>query len=76
VLDPSVGRANWFAEDGGLSVDEVAAAVDEVAARFTISAAALTAYQPECDPEGAVPPAARTIFARIAAGAQATVSAG
>ncbi len=67
VLDPSVGKANWFAADHGLSVEEVEHAIDAVAARFEIRAAALTAYQPDADPEGRIPSAARAIFERLPA---------
>jgi len=68
VLDPSEGRANRYACSGGPTGDEVAAAVAEVARRFTIRAAALTAYEPAYDPEGRVPAAALTI-ARALTGA-------
>jgi arginase len=61
VLDPSVGRANWFAADDGLLLPELLDAIDAIAERFTIRAAALTAYAPECDPERAIPAAAREI---------------
>jgi arginase len=67
VLDPSVGRANWFAVDDGPNVDELANAVDAIGERFTIRAAALTAYTPDADPEGTIPPAARVVFDRIVA---------
>jgi len=65
VLDPSVGRANWFAAEGGPLLDELLDAIDAIAERFTITAAALTAYAPECDPGGAIPAAAREIARRL-----------
>lgn len=65
VLDPSVGRANWFAVEGGPGVEELASAVGAIAERFAIRAAAFTAYVPECDPQGAIPAAAKEIFARL-----------
>jgi arginase len=67
VLDPSAGRANPWAAEGGLTADELARAIDAVADRFAIRAAAFTAYWPESDPEGAVPQAAGTAFDRILA---------
>ncbi len=67
VLDPSVGRANRYAVESGLSLEEVQSAIDAVTARFTIRAAALTAYDPAADPEGSIPPAARSIAGRIVA---------
>jgi arginase len=65
VLDPSEGRANWFACEGGLTAQEVASAIEQIARRFTIRAAALTAYQPDCDPEGTIPRAAALVARRI-----------
>jgi len=65
VLDPSEGRANRFAADGGLTVDDVLHAVDAVADRLPIVAAALTAYEPGCDPERRIPPAAARIARTI-----------
>jgi arginase len=67
VLDPSVGRANWYAVDGGPQLSEVAQAIDSIGQRFTIRAAALTAYAPECDPERAIPAAAKILFDRLVA---------
>ena len=71
VLDPSVGRANEYAADDGLSVHELAAAIDAIHARFDVPAAALTAYNPSCDPAGAIPVVARTVFERLVAKAVA-----
>jgi arginase len=67
VLDPSVGRANWYAVEGGPKLHELASAIDSIGERFTVRAAALTAYAPECDPERAIPAAAKVIFDRIVA---------
>ena len=67
VLDPSVGRANHYACDGGLTLDELERAIDAVHARFTIRAAAVTAYDPAVDSERAIPPAARAVVARLLA---------
>ncbi|HKG90733.1 MAG TPA: arginase family protein [Gemmatimonadaceae bacterium] len=52
VLDPDdAGRANGYAPAGGLAVDEAETLVSYVGRRFTIAAAALTAYDPACDPD-------------------------
>ncbi|MDQ6831039.1 MAG: arginase family protein [Gemmatimonadota bacterium] len=66
VLDVSEGRANEFAEPGGLTVAAVLELVEAVAQRFAISAAALTAYDPAVDRDGAASRAAQTILAAIA----------
>lgn len=67
VLDPSVARANTYAAEGGLSLAQAEAVVHAVGARFELGAIALTAYDPPCDPEGRVPPAA---FALLGAAIQ------
>jgi arginase len=64
VLDPSEGRANEYAAPGGLSVDELERALRLVGSRFDIEAAALTAYDPACDPGAGIAKAALTV-ARI-----------
>lgn len=75
VLDPAEGRANWYAADGGLTAGELAAAIADIGVRFSIAAAALTAYAPECDPVGAVPQAAQTIANAICAAVRAGATA-
>jgi arginase len=72
VLDPSAGRANPFAAEGGLQADELARAIDAVAERFAIRAATFTAYWPESDPERAVPNIARMAFDRVVAATTVT----
>jgi arginase len=67
VLDPSVGRANRFAAEDGLTLDELERAIEAVGERFEIRAAALTAYEPECDPQGAIPQAALAVYERLLA---------
>jgi arginase len=49
VLDPSEGRANNYAVPGGLSTQAVSDMIREIGGRFTIAAAAITAYDPTCD---------------------------
>ena len=67
VLDPSEGQANRYRAEGGPTAAEVAAAVGEVARRFTLRAAAITAYEPAYDPEGTVPGAATAIAKQLVA---------
>ena len=69
VLNPSGGRANALAVEGGPSVDELADAIDLISDRFAIRAAALTAYEPAYDPERAIPVAAQILFERLSAAA-------
>ena len=52
VLDASEGRANQFAAPGGPRLDEVLETIAALLERFVVRAAALTAYDPACDPEG------------------------
>src|SRR5207253_3386454 len=42
VLDPARGKANDWAVEGGLSADELGAAIAEILARFDVPAAAFT----------------------------------
>jgi len=65
VLDPSEGQANRYACPGGPTAEQVASAVAEVARRFSIRAAALTAYEPVYDTHDTIPHAAALIARRI-----------
>jgi len=65
VLDPSEGQANRYPAPGGLTAADVAAGVAEVARRFTIRAAALTAYEPAYDTDATIPAAAALIARQI-----------
>jgi arginase len=65
ALDPSEGRANPFAVDGGLSAAEVERVVRAVGERLRIRAASLTAYDPAADPEGRIPPTALALARSI-----------
>lgn len=66
VLDLSEGRANQFAVAGGLTVLALQSAVRRVAARAPIVGAALTAYDPTCDPEGRIVAAALAVVETLA----------
>ena len=67
VLDPSEGRASGWSVAGGLTADELEAALGSIADRFDIPAAAITAYDPRVDPEGRIPPIAARLASRLAA---------
>jgi arginase len=66
VLDTSVGRANHYAAPGGPSLETVLATVDATFDHGRVAAAALTAYDPTADRDGAILGAARQIASRIA----------
>ncbi|MQA77838.1 MAG: hypothetical protein GEV10_05055 [Streptosporangiales bacterium] len=71
-LDTRVGIANAYAAPGGLGLERLRRLVAEVFARFRVVAAALTAYDPAYDAEGAIARAGRTLAADIADHALAT----
>lgn len=52
VLDPSVLRANRHCADGGLTSEQVVAALGLIADRFEILACCFTAFDPDVDPRG------------------------
>jgi arginase len=70
VLDPSEGRANEYAVDGGLSAENVERVVDAIGERAAIRAASITAYNPGVDPEGRIPPTAFRLATSILARAR------
>ena len=70
ALDPSEGRANPFAADGGLSLSALESAIDLLFARFEVSAAALTAYDPHLDGDGRMARAALRLLGAVARGAR------
>ena len=54
VLDTEVGRANAYAEPGGLSVQQMEQAITLIARQFVIAGVAFTAYDPSCDLDGGI----------------------
>lgn len=66
VHDADILRANPYAEAGGPTPAQVRDAVDAIAKRMPVAAAALTAYAPECDSDGAVETAALDLLATVA----------
>lgn len=69
VLDPSEGRANRFAAEGGLTLSALESAIDLVFARFEVAAAAITAHDPGLDEDGRVARAALRVLAAVTGGA-------
>ena len=67
VLDASIGRANEYATTGGPTLEAMLDRISSVFDHFAVAAAALTAYDPRLDDEGAVLKAARQIAGAIAA---------
>jgi arginase len=65
VLDPSEGRANEYAADGGLSAANVERVIDAVASRFRVRSTALTAYDPAFDPDGSLAATAIEFLVRV-----------
>ncbi len=65
VLDPdAVGRANAYAAPGGLTAAEVVDLLARLPGR--VVAAVVSAYDPPCDPEGAVRAAGRELLSVLA----------
>ena len=54
VLDPKHGRANEYAEEGGLSPEDILRVIDLARRRFEIVALELASYDPACDEDGRV----------------------
>jgi arginase len=67
VLDPSEGQVNVFSVEGGLTVSDVVALIEEAARRFEITSATLSAYDPDYDPDDRIARAAGVIAQAIAA---------
>ncbi len=65
VLDPSEGRANRFAADGGLTVPELELAIELAFDRLPVCAAAITAYDPSLDADGRMARAATSVIHTI-----------
>ena len=61
VLDPSEGKANDWAVEGGFTASELEASLRAILDRFEVPAAAITAYDPRSDQEGRVPQVAAAL---------------
>jgi arginase len=66
VLDPSEGRANRFAADGGLTLGELEQAIELAFDRLRVAAAAITAYDPALDADGRMARAAAAVIRAVA----------
>jgi arginase len=66
ALDSRVGRANEYAAPGGPSLEALLDGIGAVFDRCEVTSAALTAYDPRVDGDGAIADAARRIAALIA----------
>ncbi len=62
VLDPSEGRVNEFACEGGVSVANLSAAMRSLGTLETVSSLTLSAYDPSYDTDGRVCAAAFTVL--------------
>jgi arginase len=69
ALDPSEGIANQYVAPDGLSCGQLLAAVTAVFERFTVAAAAITAYNPDADSDGRMAVTAMRVLAAVAEGA-------
>jgi arginase len=72
VLDPAEGKASDWAVEGGFTAAELEHALSTILARFDVPAAAFTAYDPRCDPQGRVPTIAAALARRLAPAAVAS----
>lgn len=52
VIDSSEGRASRYAEPGGPTLDQIAAAIDEIGARCEVRAVTLCSFDPAFDTDG------------------------
>jgi arginase len=66
VLDPSEGRANGYAAEGGLMLGDVEWCIEAIARTSHIAAAALTAYDPDTEPGGRTSANARRLALQLA----------
>ena len=67
VLDRDEAPVNVYSAPGGPSAAQLEARVGELLDRFPVRAVSLTAYDPECDPGGRVPPIAMRLLELVAA---------
>ena len=73
VLDPEEGRANEYAAPEGLTLEALLKAIALVGEWLVVRAAAITAYDPEFDPDGKAARAAVEIAAAAAAAGESGV---
>ena len=66
VLDMSEAEVNVYSAPGGLTADQLESLVSAVLERHPVRAISLTAYDPDRDPEGRVPPIAARLLRAVA----------
>jgi arginase len=71
VLDAEEAAVNIYSSTGGITGEQLAARVDDVLRTGLVRAVSLTAYDPECDPEGRIPPVAERLLGAVALSARA-----
>jgi arginase len=67
VLDPEDGRANIYSAPGGVRSAQLEAIVVALLERVPVRALSLTAYDPQADADGRVPPIALGLLRQLAA---------
>lgn len=67
VLNPGEMIVNAYSVPGGISVDQLARAIDLIGERFTIRGAGLASYDPAYDPDGRVVEAGKLLLERLLA---------
>ena len=70
VLDSAEATVNEYAASGGPTLDDLVARVEAVFEAVPVAAAALTAWDPACDVDGAALAAARRMVESLARGAR------
>lgn len=66
VLDAEAAQVNIYSAPDGISADQLVSRVEEVLRTGAVKAMSLTAYDPECDREGRVPPVAGRLLEAVA----------
>jgi arginase len=66
ALDLAEGTANQYSAAGGLSTEQLLAAIADVFERFDVIAAAITAYNPDADVDGRMAATAARVLGAVA----------
>jgi arginase len=74
VLDKAEAHVNTYSAPDGLSSTQLESLVGSLLERTPVRAISLTAYDPQCDTDGAVPPIARRLLGAVAEHAARTGS--
>jgi arginase len=68
VLDRSIGRANRYAEPGGLTAEQLMEVIRAVQDRFALAAVGMASYEPDADADGAVAAIGADVLRAVIAG--------